>query len=359
MIHSEWMCHALRLAERGTGKVSPNPRVGCVIVDNDGIIAEGWHQRYGEPHAEAHALSNLTRPLTDHAVLYVNLEPCSHTGKTPPCADAIIASGIKRVVVGMVDPNPLVSGKGIERLRAHGVDVIIGVEEDACRWLNRSFIKYISSGMPYVVLKVAMSVDGTIAPEPRSRYALTGDGSQRIVHALRAELDAVMVGGSTVSIDDPFLSVRSLEGRDPVRIILDSTLAMSVESHIVRTARSQRTIIYTSTESERSERAKQLRELGAEIRATAMGIDGHLDLSDTLRDIGSIGIASVLVEAGPALAASFLRQSLVDEFRLHKAAQLVQPGHGLGGLPNRSTWTLHSMQVVESDVLCTYVASPL
>lgn len=359
MTDSEWMRHALQLAERGTGAVSPNPRVGCVIVDHDGIVAEGWHQRFGEPHAEAHALLNLARPLSEHATLYVTLEPCSHTGKTPPCADAIIASGIKRVVVGMVDPNPLVSGKGIERLLAHGISVDVGIEEEACRWMNRSFIKYIGTHMPYVVLKVAMSIDGTIATEPRSRLPLTGEGAQRIVHALRAELDGVMVGGATVNIDDPSLNVRSVNGRNPIRIILDSTLAVSEESNIVRTAPSQRTIIYTASEFAQSGKAERLRDRGVEIRTAALSDDGHLDLSATMRDLGSIGLASVLIEAGPALAASLLRQALVDELRVHKAAEFLQPGNGLEGLANVGTWELHSLEVVENDVLCTYVPSPL
>lgn len=359
MTESEWMHHALRLAERGTGKVSPNPRVGCVIVDNAGIVAEGWHQRYGGPHAEAHALSNLTRPLTEHAVLYVNLEPCSHTGKTPPCADAIIASGIKRVIVGMVDPNPLVSGKGIERLRAHGIDVVIGVEEDACRWMNRSFIKFISSGRPHVVLKIAMTVDGTIAPEPRSRYPLTGEDSQRIVHALRAEYDAVMIGSSTVHIDDPSLNVRFVEGRNPVRIILDSTLTISEDSTIVRSAGSQRTIVYTAAESAMSEKASVLRKHEVEIRTAPRIESGHLDLIAILQDLGSIGLTSVLVEAGPALATPFLYRSLVDELRVHTASLLLQPGYSLDGLPTPRSWKLRFMEVVGSDVLCTYVASPL
>lgn len=359
MTDREWMQVSLRLAERGTGKVSPNPRVGCVIVDHDGIIAEGWHERYGGPHAEAHALSNLTRPLTPDAVLYVTLEPCSHHGKTPPCADAIIASGIKNVVVGMIDPNPLVGGNGIRRLQEHGINVRVDVERDACAWLNRTFTHYITRRTPYVVMKIASTIDGMIAPEPVSRMQLTGEGSHRVVHLLRSEFDAVMVSARTVAVDDPTLNVRAVEGRDPIRVVLDRTASLSLDSTIVKTSAHQRTIIYAATDAEASEHADALRGRGIEIRTADVDHAGTLDIAAVLDDLGTLGISSILVEPGPGLASAMLKGGWVNELRVHYSPTLIGAGRGITGTFDKDVWKLHAVESLQNDVLITYVAASL
>jgi diaminohydroxyphosphoribosylaminopyrimidine deaminase/5-amino-6-(5-phosphoribosylamino)uracil reductase len=343
------------LAERGTGSVSPNPRVGCVIADAHGIIAEGWHELFGGPHAEANALARITRPLTSDATLYVNLEPCSHTGKQPPCSDAIIASGIRRVVVGMVDPNPLVGGRGIDRLRSHGIDVVVGVAGSECAWINRTFVKYITTGTPYVIAKAARTINGTIAPDPYHRMELTGAATRRAVHFLRAECDAVMVGVDTVITDDPQLNVRDVSGRDPLRIILDTNLRTPIDSKIMQTAAEQRTMIYTTAEHADSQKADALRGHGADIAACVRGADGRLDLGEVLSDLGRRQIASVLCEAGPRLTSALISEGMVDELRIHTAAIVEQPGNGLHGAMMSSAWDLRDVSVSEQDILAVYL----
>ncbi len=353
------MQHALRLAERGTGSVSPNPRVGCVIVDPDGIIAEGWHQHYGGPHAEAHALSNLTRPLTPDAVLYVTLEPCSHHGKTPPCADAIIAAGIKNVVVGMIDPNPLVGGRGVRRLQEHGINVRVDVERDACAWMNRTFTHYITRRTPYVVMKIASTIDGMIAPEPSARTPLTGERSRRVVHQLRSEFDAVMVSARTVAVDDPTLNVREVEGRDPIRVVLDRTGSLSLDSTIVKTSAQQRTIVYSAPDAAVSEHTDALRMRGIEVRTAEVDRAGTLDIAVVLDDLGTLGISSILVEPGPKLASAMLKGGWVNELRVHYSPSLIGAGRGVAGRFDMEVWKLHTVESLQNDVLITYVAASL
>jgi len=353
MTHEPWMRHALALAQRGTGRVSPNPRVGCVIVDQDRVLAEGWHDVYGGPHAERDALSKLNEPPTPSTTMYVTLEPCDHHGKRPPCTEAILASGIRKVVVGMQDPFPLVNGKGLARLRDHGIEVTVGVLEDECRWLNRWFIKHGTTGLPYVVLKLAQTVDGALAPVPSRRQQLTGPQTQRIVHALRAEVDAVMVGLRTVQTDDPMLTVRDVDGRDPIRIVVDPLADVAVKSRIVQSASQIRTIVVCSSRAE-PQRLQQLTALGVELLPVSES--GHqLDLTQALHDLGATGIASILCEGGAMLATHLLQSDLVDELRLHTAPTLIGPGLHLGPLPARKTMRLRSVDVVEGDALAVYL----
>ena len=351
--HERWMQRALDLAQRGTGRVSPNPRVGCVIVDGSRVLAEGWHDAYGGPHAERDALSKLVAPVSPSATMYVTLEPCNHHGKRPPCTDAILDSGIKQVVVGMQDPYPAVDGRGLARLRDHGIQVTVGVLEDECRWLNRWFIKHGTTGVPYVLLKLAMSADGMVAPEPRSRRQLTGADTLRTVHRLRAELDAVMVGLRTVQIDDPSLTVREVEGRDPIRIVVDPDAEVSLESVLVRTATDTRTFVVCSDQADMARRSA-LEELGVELLAVP-GTSERIDLDAALTALGDLGIASILCEGGAHLATRLLETNNVDELRVHTAPVTIGPGHRVGPLPTPASWTLHALERSGDDTIAVYL----
>lgn len=240
-----YMRRALELAGMGMGWTNPNPMVGAVIVKEGRIIGEGYHERYGELHAERNALKNCTED-PEGATIYVTLEPCCHHGKTPPCADAIIESRIGKVVVGMLDVNPVVAGNGVKILKDHGIEVVTGVLEEECRRLNRIFIKYITKKLPYVVMKYAMTADGKIATVSGQSKWITGDSSRKNVHRTRHALMGVMVGVGTVMADDPMLDCRLSEGgKNPVRIICDSGLRTPMDSKIVKTASEIRTIIAT------------------------------------------------------------------------------------------------------------------
>lgn len=356
VLHERWMRRALDLALRGTGHASPNPRVGCVIVDGDRILAEGWHAYPGAPHAEAMALSLLDpSTITPSTTLYVNLEPCSHHGRTPPCAEAIIASGIRNVVTGIGDPNPLVSGMGIRRLRDHGIIVETNVCEDECRWINRTFTHHVTTHTPYVVLKIAQSLDGCVARTATAPYPVTGAGSRKRVHALRAEFDAVMTGIGTVLADDPLLTVRDIEGRNPLRIVLDTHLHLPVQSAIVRTAQDVPTLCLCSPESAASPVADSLRDHSIDVIGIPMR-DRHIDLDEAMRLLGRKNIASIMCEAGPRVTASMLEHGLVHELRLLTAPFIM--GDGLrwnSGLLASSTWRLHDVETIEADIHSTLI----
>ena len=349
----QWMRRALELAERGTGRVSPNPRVGCVITDRDIVLAEGWHDIYGGPHAERDALEKLQTPVPPTATMYVTLEPCNHHGKRPPCTEAIIDSGIRHVVVGMQDPYPLVDGSGIARLRDHGLTVTVGILEQECQWMNRWFIKHGTTGAPYVLLKLATSADGYVAPEPRRRHQLTGPETTRRVHALRAEVDAVMVGQRTVEVDDPELTVREVEGRSPIRIVVDPSAATPTTSRLVQSATKLQTIVVCS-ETAPNTSVQKLIDQGVEV-VQANGTETDLDLQHALQLLGERGIASVMCEGGSHLATSLLSNGLVDELRLHTSPQTIGQGHRLGPFPSRSAWHLHAHEQCGSDVVATYL----
>lgn len=315
--HDEWMKLALEEAQKGSGRVSPNPRVGCVIVRDNELVAKGHHRRFGDIHAEVDALRSFSGDAST-ATMYVTLEPCAHDGKQPACTNAILDSGIKRVVVGAEDPNPLVSGKGIRILEEHGIEVIRGVCEDDCRWMNRWFAHHITSGTSYVTLKAATSIDlGASVPHGRDRW-ISSEESRIVTHNLRSEYDAVMVGIGTVLADDPHLNVRLTNGRDPIRIVVDPNCDTPPSSKLAVTAEEIRTIIFCGHHSIESEQAGVLRGLGIEVIATA-GTSTHLDVASIVRSAGAMGIASILLEGGPLLASSFLNAGCVHELVLHMA----------------------------------------
>lgn len=318
----EFMRRAMELAERGAGFTNPNPMVGAVIVKAGKVIGEGWHERYGEWHAERNAFKNCQEDPTG-ATMYVTLEPCCHHGKTPPCTDAIIEQGIQRVFVGMKDPNPLVAGKGIALLEKAGIEVICGLEEEILREQNSVFLKYILTKRPWVAMKTAMTLDGKIATYSGDSKWVTGGEARLYVHELRHRLMAVMVGIGTVVVDDPLLNCR-LEGRDvrqPIRIVVDSNARLALDSQLVKTAGEYRTIV-AHTRFAEEEKLKALEAVGVEALPCGEK-EGLVDVNDLLGQLGQMGIDSILLEGGGSLNYTFLSGGFVDEVYAFIAPKIV------------------------------------
>ena len=318
----EYMRRAMELAERGVGFTNPNPMVGAVIVKGGKVIGEGWHERCGEWHAERNAFKNCTVPA-EGATMYVTLEPCCHYGKTPPCTEAIIEHGIARVVVGMEDPNPLVAGKGIALLREAGIEVVCGVEEEALREQNRVFLKYISTKLPWVAMKTAMTLDGKIATRTGDSKWITGAEARAYVHELRHRFMAIVVGIGTAVADDPLLNCR-IEGRgvrQPIRVVVDSNARLSLDSQLVKTAGENRTIV-AHTRFAPEESVKALREAGVEM-LLCKEKEGLVDVRNLLELLGQSGIDSILLEGGGSLNYTFLAEGLADELYAFIAPKIV------------------------------------
>lgn len=320
-----YMRMAIELAERGRGWTNPNPVVGAVVVKEGKIIGEGFHERYGELHAERNALADCRKrgENPETATIYVTLEPCCHYGKTPPCTEAIIEAGIKRVVVGAKDTNPLVGGKGIALLREHGIEVTESVLEEECRKQNRIFFHYIENKTPYVVMKYAMTLDGKIATASGKSRWITGEKARMHVHNLRHELMGIMVGVGTVLTDNPSLNCRlhcSLQGKkNLIRIICDSALRTPFESRVVQTAGEQKTIL--ACLAQEAEKKKLYEEAGCEIIELPEK-DGHMDLKALMRELGSRGVDSILLEGGGTLNASALQSGIVHEVHAYIAPKI-------------------------------------
>jgi diaminohydroxyphosphoribosylaminopyrimidine deaminase/5-amino-6-(5-phosphoribosylamino)uracil reductase len=313
MVHEQFMARALQLAELGRGKTSPNPLVGAVIVHNDRIVGEGYHRKAGTPHAEIHALRDAGEKANG-AVMYVTLEPCCHHGRTPPCTKSIVEAGIAEVVVGMADPNPLVSGKGIKALKDAGIRVIEGVLEKDVRLQNESFIKYISTKCPFVTLKAAISLDGKVATRTGESRWITGEEARLWVHRMRAANDAIMVGIGTVLADDPLLTVR-LDGEyeQPLRVIVDSSLRIPETSMLVKTASEVPTVVAAVQGSYSEAKRAQLERAGLEVWDLP-AIKGKVDLVTLMKELGKREITSLLLEGGSTLNASALEAGIIDKF---------------------------------------------
>lgn len=351
---AKMMKKAISLAVKGVGKTSPNPAVGCVIVRDSIIIGEGWHMKAGTPHAEVHALAAAGK-LARGADVYVTLEPCSHFGKTPPCADALIEAGVARVFIGMVDPNPLVSGRGIKRLESAGIPVVSGVLEEECRALNLPFIKHVTTGLPYVTMKSAMTMDGKTAASSGDSKWITCEASRTLVHQLRASADAVMTGSGTLLADDPQLTVRMAEGRNPVRVVIDSRLKIPVDSRIIADAHDTPVIIATLGRD--GAKASELEARGAELLICPEK-DGSVDLHDLLRKLGSRGIQSILLEGGERLCGEMLRLNLIDRYMFFYAPKILGgEGKGLFAGPGPHLMqdarpvSVKKMSMIGSDIL--------
>lgn len=314
---SMWMAQALRLAERGLYGVSPNPRVGCILVKNGKMIGSGWHRRSGEPHAEVYAL-RAAGDAARGATAYVTMEPCSHHGRTPPCADALIAAGIDRVVAATHDPNPEVAGSGIVRLQAAGITVESGLMETEAVELNIGFFARMTRCTPWVRSKIAMSLDGRTALNNGKSQWITAEAARQDVQHWRARSCAVLTGINTVLADDARLNVRGIKTpRQPLRVVLDSNLRILPEARILEGGN---TLIYTACRDKH--KSALLQETGALVVALSDGI-GHVDLAAVLRDLAQRGCNEVLVEAGSILNGALLRAGLVDELLLYIAPQLL------------------------------------
>ena len=367
----EYMQRAIELARRGAGFVNPNPMVGCVVVKNDTIITEGYHEYYGGFHAERNALTHTDADCKD-ATLYVTLEPCCHYGKTPPCTEIIIEKGIKKVVVGLLDPNPLVSGKGISILQNAGIEVVTGVEEDKIKDLNKVFLKYIKTKRPYVLLKTAMTLDGKIASYTGDSRWITNEKSRKLVHKLRSEMMGIVAGIGTVKSDNPMLNCRlecqqstdngqQLNIHQPTRIIVDTKASISLESNIVKTANEYRTILAVgqqTTDNRQQTKINELKSLNVDILYCEEK-DGHVDIDDLMTKLGRKGIDSLLLEGGSCLNAAFLQAGCVDEVYAFIAPKIIGGEHSkspIGGqgielMKDAITFNKVEIEQIENDIL--------
>lgn len=356
----EYMRRALSLAARGAGHVSPNPLVGAVIVRDGRVIGEGWHAMFGGPHAERNALANCTESPRG-ATIYVTLEPCCHHGKTPPCTDALIEQGLARVVVGSSDPNPLVAGKGVRILREHGIEVVENVLKDECDRLNAPFFHYIRNKTPFVVLKYAMTMDGKIAAHTGASRWVTGEEARAHVQRQRNRLTAIMVGVGTVLTDDPMLTCRMEDGRNPVRIICDTGLRTPLTAKVVATAPEVPTILATCCPDR--DRYRPYEAAGCRILHVPEK-EGHVDLKALMEVLGQESIDSILLEGGGTLNWSALEAGIVQKVQAYIAPKLFggrdarTPVEGTGvpdpgaafGLKNSVLTRLGEDFLIESEV---------
>lgn len=379
----KYMRRAVDLAGNGEGWCHPNPMVGAVIVKDGRVIGEGYHAKYGELHAERNALASLTEDAAG-ATIYVTLEPCCHTGKTPPCTEAIIAHRIGKVVIGSYDPNPQVSGGGIRQLREAGIEVVTDCMKEECDALNPVFFKFITSSLPYVMLKYAMTADGKIATKTGASRWITGKSARRRVHEMRHAYMSILAGIGTVLADDPLLNSRIVNGRDPIRLICDSLLRIPLSAQVVQTAKKQPTIIFTALTRDNlrrkglQEKIAMLQQAGVEVvhlpkegnmpsaetesQKKDREKDAHaaVDLQALLRFLGKRGIDSLMIEGGGTIAEAFLREGLVDEINAFVAPKLFggngkTPAAGVGvRIPAEAyRFAFTGMEKVGEDVLLT------
>jgi diaminohydroxyphosphoribosylaminopyrimidine deaminase/5-amino-6-(5-phosphoribosylamino)uracil reductase len=323
------MRRALRLARKGIGGTHPNPRVGAVVLADGRVAGEGWHARAGDAHAEVRALDEAGAAAA-RATLVVTLEPCAHHGKTPPCVDAILAAGVGRVVIGMVDPNPIVNGRGIAALRGAGVDVAVGVLDDECADLNAPYVKALATGLPRVTLKAMLSLDGRMASDLGDSRGLGGAEEERLCHRLRGEHDAVLIGSGTLRADDPRLTVRLVRGKTPWRVVLDSRLSIADDAAILGTVAKAPLVVATVSRDDR--RAAALEARGARVWRFEPDAAGRVPLRPLLARLVEEGRFALLVEGGSAVHTSFLREGLADRVAIGIAPLL------LGGREPRA-WT--------------------
>ncbi len=347
------MRRALELAQRGQGAVEPNPMVGAVVVRDDQLLGEGWHQRYGGPHAEIHALSGID---ARGATLFVTLEPCCHHGKTPPCTDAVLASGVSRVVVAMRDPFPRVSGQGIASLQQAGIAVEVGLCENEARRLNAPYLKLLSTGQPWVIAKWAMTLDGRIATRTGQSQWISNSASRQAVHRLRGRVDGVLVGIGTALADDPLLTARPAGPRTATRIVLDRHLRLPRTSQLVQTARQYPTLVYTTTLAG-DERRAELERSGCEVVALPHDERG-VCIRSLLDDLGRRPFTNLLVEGGGEVLGSFRDADAIDEVHLFLSPRLMggrdalSPilGLGVAQLAEMPTFSLIHLEQLDGDL---------
>ncbi len=349
--HVKYMRQALELARIAEGRTTPNPAVGAVVVAAGAVVGCGYHPKAGEPHAEIFALREAGA-RAQGADAYVTLEPCSHQGRTAPCCDALIAAGIRRVFVGICDPNPLVNGRGVKRLRAAGVEVVTGILAAECRYLCAPFIKHVTTGQPLVILKSATTLDGKTATSTGSSQWITGSESRAHVHQVRDRVDAILVGIGTVQADNPRLTTRLKEkpGRDPVRVVLDSNLRIEPSAALVQHNSTALTLIMTTTSADTPKRSRLESYPLVEVVSVAQDATGRVDLRAVLDELGRRQIQSVLVEGGARVNQALLQQDLVDRIMLYIAPKLLGGADGYGifsGTGPKELDAAHKVDIVQ------------
>jgi len=323
--HKKYMELAIKLAEKGRGSTSPNPMVGCIVVKRGRIVGKGFHKKAGTEHAEVLALNDAGKKAIN-STLYVNLEPCSHWGRTPPCTEKIVESGVREVIIGMEDPNPLV--EGFRELKFRGLKTKIGILEKEAKKLNEAYIKWMKTKRPFVTIKVAMSADGRIATKTGDSKYITSKDARAYVHQLRTEADAVMVGLNTVLRDNPELTPRLYKGKDPMKVVVDSSLKIPKNCNLMKDP--AKLIIATTAKAPKGE-IKKLQQKGINI-IIAKTNKGLVDLEDLMKQLGKHEITSIMIEGGSELNSSAIKEGVVDKILIFTAPKLI--GNGLGAIGN-------------------------
>ena len=362
MFDEKYMRYAIELANKGVGAVNPNPLVGAVIVKDGRIIGEGYHKKYGGLHAEREAFANLTED-GEGADMYVTLEPCCHHGKQPPCVEAIVEHKIKRVYVGSDDPNLLVSGKGYEYLREHGIEVHTHILKDECDALNEIFFHYITTKTPYVIMKYAMTMDGKIAAYTGKSKWISNEASRHNSQELRNRCSGIMVGIGTVFADDPMLTCRLEDGHNPVRIICDTKLRIPMDSNIVKTAGEVRTIVAAGESIKNNDKYNELIKNGVEVIFIEEE-DGEINLKMLMNKLGELGVDSVIIEGGGTLNYSALEAKIVNEVMIYMAPKLLGgkeaptavEGKGFEEPDLAAHFSFKEVKNLDGDLLIRYVA---
>jgi diaminohydroxyphosphoribosylaminopyrimidine deaminase/5-amino-6-(5-phosphoribosylamino)uracil reductase len=328
MEDSAYMAMALSLAKRGAGYTSPNPMVGAVVVKDHRVVGKGYHRAVGLAHAEVNAIDDAGAEARD-ATLYVTLEPCNHTGRTPPCTEKILEAGIRRVVVAMADPNPQVTGGGNAYLASRGIDVDCGILAERALKLNESFVKHSRTGLPFVILKCAATLDGRLATRTGDSKWITGPRSRQFVHRVRHEVDAIMVGAGTVTADDPSLTTRleNKKGRNPRRIIIDTRLSLPETAKVLRPSADSDTMLVAGPGAP-VDKKERLAGLGATILEMPL-VNGRIDLADLMKHLGKMGVTSLLVEGGGGVLASALKDGIADKILFFYAPKILGGDDGV------------------------------
>lgn len=361
--HKYYLKKCFELAKKGKGKVSPNPLVGSVIVENDRIISTGYHKKFGEFHAERNAINKLPSDYDfSNSTIYVSLEPCTHHGKTPPCCDLIIEKKFKKVVFAMQDPNPLVAGKSIEKLKNNNIEVEFGILNQKAKYLNRFFIKHISTKKPYIILKVAQTINGKIASYNNESKWISSEKSRKDVHKIRSELDAVLVATNTIEHDIPKLDVRLAKGRNPLRILLCRNLNKD-KSKLYTEENKNKTIIVCSNKIENKEKLIQF---SNDVRIIQISEkNNYLDLNELFSILGEEGINSILIESGSKLSSYLLQEDLIDEIIIYQSPKFLGKGKALFddleiSNPNQlKSFQLYKSKKIDTDIKLTYLKNHL
>ena len=341
-IHEQYMDRAIYLAQKGRGKVSPNPMVGCIIVKNGKIIGEGFHKHFGGNHAEVEAFKNCIEDPTD-ASIYITLEPCVHFGKTPPCSNVILENGVRDVYIATIDPNPLMSGKGIDFLEQSGINVQINILNKEADYLNRGYSKWIKTNEPLVIGKIAQDKKGFIGKKG-SQIWITGTSSKENVHKLRSEVDAVMIGKNTALIDNPELTVRNVIGNNPKRIVIDTNRTLPYNLNLLKDNKAE-TIIICSNQKFQDNETSHCKYI------TVDELNGKLDPRHILMRLGELGITSLILEGGSELINSFLNLDLIDEFHLYTSMDINSDLDIKNPFVINENWKIKNERKLDNDQL--------